>query len=280
MEFVKLVGPAGVFFIMFALGLNLSIKKFLKVLKNYKTLLTGLICQIIILPIIGLIAISTIELTPEFQFGIFLLVIMPSAAMSNYATKLIDANVPLSITLTSTCALLSFITVPLYLNLFSKYVYSNIFELNLFIFSIKTFLFITTPVFLGIFFRQKFPKFFEKRIFILDRFAFVVFLLIVFIAILMERNNLLNYFDDIGVVVIILISSIVITIFIITKIFINDLGSRRAILIEGLLQNGAMGFVVGSLIYSEVVYLIPIAIYSLLQYCALMFYIGNIKIKN
>ena len=280
MEFVKLVGPAGVFFIMFALGLNLSIKKFLKVLKNYKILLTGLICQIIILPIIGLIAISLIELTPEFQFGIFLLVIMPSAAMSNYATKLIDANVPLSITLTSTCALLSFITVPLYLNLFSKYVYANVFELNLFIFSIKTFLFITVPVFLGIFFRQRFPKFFEKRIFILDKFAFCIFLSIVFIAILMERNNLLNYFDDIGVVVIMLISFIVITVFIITKIFINDLGSRRAILIEGLLQNGAMGFVVGSLIYSEVVYLIPIAIYSLLQYCALMFYIGNIKIKN
>ncbi len=280
MEFVKLVGPAGVFFIMFALGLNLSIKKFLKVLKNYKTLLTGLICQIIILPIIGLIAISLIELTPEFQFGIFLLVIMPSAAMSNYATKLVDANVTLSIILTSTCALLSFITVPLYLNLFSKYVYANVFELNLFIFSIKTFLFITVPVFLGIFFRQRFPKFFEKRIFILDKFAFGIFLSIVFIAILIERNNLRNYFDDIGIVVIILISSIFITVFIITKIFINDLGSRRAILIEGLLQNGAMGFVVGSLIYSEVVYLIPIAIYSLLQYCALMFYIGNIKIKN
>ena len=128
MEFVKLVGPVGVSFIMFALGLNLSIKKFLKVLKNYKTLLTGLICQIIILPIIGLIAISLIELTPKFQFGIFLLLIMPSAAMSNYATKLIDANVPLSITLTSTCALLSFITVPLYLNLFSKFVYANVFE--------------------------------------------------------------------------------------------------------------------------------------------------------
>ena len=280
MEFVKLVGPVGVSFIMFALGLNLSIKKFLKVLKNYKTLLTGLICQIIILPIIGLIAISLIELTPEFQFGIFLLVIMPSAAMSNYATKLIDANVPLSITLTSTCALLSFITVPLYLNLFSKYVYANVFELNLFIFSIKTFLFITVPVFLGIFFRQKFPKFFEKRIFIFDKFAFGIFLLIVFIAILIERNSLLNYFDDIGVVVIILISSIFITVFIITKIFINDLSSRRAILIEGLLQNGAMGFVVGSLIYSDVVYLIPIAIYSLLQYCVLIFYIGNINIKD
>ena len=65
-----------------------------------------------------------------------------------------------------------------------------------------------------------------------------------------------------------------------SNIFVKDVASRRAILIEGLLQNGAMGFVIGSLIYSEVVYLIPIAIYALLQYCVLMFYIGNIKIKN
>ena len=84
----------------------------------------------------------------------------------------------------------------------------------------------------------------------------------------MEKNNLVEYFNDIGAVVVI------------TKIFIKDLQSRRAILIEAMLQNGAMGFVIGSLIYDEVVYLIPIAIYALMQYCALLFYIGTIKIKN
>ena len=36
MEFVKLVGPFGVFFIMFALGLNLSIKRFLRVFSRPK----------------------------------------------------------------------------------------------------------------------------------------------------------------------------------------------------------------------------------------------------
>ena len=61
---------------------------------------------------------------------------MPSAAMSNYATKLVNGNVSLSITLTSLCALLSFITVPLYLNLFGKYIYEDFFELNLITFSI------------------------------------------------------------------------------------------------------------------------------------------------
>ena len=83
-----------------------------------------------------------------------------------------------------------------------------------------------------------------------------------------------------GVVISIILASIIIVLTILLKLFIPDLKSRRAIFVEGILQNGAMGFVIGSLIYSEVVYLIPIAIYALLQYCVLLFYIGNIKIKN
>ena len=76
----------------------------------------------------------------EFQIGIFLLLIMPSAAMSNYATRIADGNVPLSICLTSICALMSFITVPLYLNFFfSNFLYNQTFELHLFTFSIKNF---------------------------------------------------------------------------------------------------------------------------------------------
>ena len=280
MEFVKLVGPVGVFFIMFALGLNLSVQKFKEVLKNPLVLITGFICQIIILPILGLIIISLIELSPEFQFGIFLLLIMPSAAMSNYATKLVEGNVPLSITLTSSCALISFITIPTYLYFFGKYFFMTNFQLDIFSFSLKTFLFITIPVLIGIFCIEKFSNFFKEKVFFLDRLAFGVFLLIVFIAIYMEKNNLVEYFNDIGAVIVIILLSIVISVFLITKIFIKDLKSKRAILIEAMLQNGAMGFVVGSLIYDEVVYLIPIAIYALMQYCALLFYIGNIKIKN
>ena len=65
MEFVKLVGPAGVFFIMFALGLNLTIRNFVKVFKSFENLIVGLICQIIILPVIGLILISLIRPSPS-----------------------------------------------------------------------------------------------------------------------------------------------------------------------------------------------------------------------
>ena len=280
MEFVKLVGPFGVFFIMYALGLNLSIKRFLRVFKNPKNFITGLLCQIVILPIIGLIVISLLPMDKEFQIGVFLLLIMPSAAMSNYATRIADGNVPLSICLTSICALFSFITVPIYLNFFSNFLYNQSFDLQLFTFSIKTFLFITMPVFIGIYCREKFSNFFKNLTFTLDRLAFVIFLIIVFIAIYTEKDNLVNYFDDVGVIMSLILILVFASSFLITQILIDDIPSKRAIRIEALLQNGAMGFVVGSLIFSEIQYLVPITIYALLQYCFLLFYLGNMKLKK
>ena len=280
MEFVKLVGPFGVFFIMFALGLNLSIRRFLRVFSKPKNFIVGLLCQIVLLPIIGLIVISYFPMEKEFQIGIFLLLIMPSAAMSNYATRIADGNVPLSISLTSICALVSFITVPLYLNFFSNFLYDQNFDLQLFAFSIKTFLFITLPVFIGIYLREKFSNFFRKYTFTLDRIAFVLFLIIVFIAIYTEKNNLISYFDDVGVIMSFVLVVVFLSSFIITQVFIHDTASKRAIRIEALLQNGAMGFVVGALIFTEIQYLVPITIYALLQYCFLLFYLGNMKLKK
>ena len=280
MEFVKLVGPAGVFFIMFALGLNLSLRDFVFVFRKPSNFFMGILCQSIILPIIGLLLISFVDISSEYKFGIFLLLIMPSAAMSSYATRLANGNVPLSISLTSTCALLSFITIPLYLVFFGKFISVTTLDLDLISFSFKTFLFITIPVIIGILCRRYFYKFFKGKFFILDRTALILFLFIIFIAIYTERNNLVGYFDDVGLVVIVLLVVVFTSVFFITNIFVQDFQSRRAIVIEGLLQNGAMGFVVGSILFQEVSYLVPIALYAIMQYTALLFYIGNLKLKN
>ena len=55
MEFVKTVGPLGMIFIMFSLGLNLSYKDFFEVLKKPRNLIIALICQMIMLPFIGIV---------------------------------------------------------------------------------------------------------------------------------------------------------------------------------------------------------------------------------
>ncbi len=278
MEFVKLVGPFGTIFIMFALGLNLTLKDFILTIKKPNNLIVGLFCQLIILPLIGLILVKIYPMRDEFQLGVFLLLILPSAVMSNYATKLVNGNVALSILLTSFCALTSFITIPIFLKLFSFFVFEGNFKLNLILFSIKMFLFISLPVILGVYIRYKFPNYIKEKTFALDKAALYIFLFIITYAIYTERMNLVGYFEDTGAISFVIVCLVLTTVYLTTQIFVENIGSRRAIRIEALLQNGAMGIVVGAQIFTEVIYITPIAIYALIQYIILMFYIGNISI--
>ena len=178
MEFVKTVGPLGMIFIMFSLGLNLSYKDFFEVLKKPKNLIVALICQMIMLPLIGIIIISFFPMQAEFQLGVFLLLILPSAVMSNYATKLVKGNVALSITITSICGLVSFITIPMFLKIYATFFSSVEFDLNLLKFSVRMFLFIALPTFVGILVRGNFKKFSEQNNLKFDKAAFFLFILI------------------------------------------------------------------------------------------------------
>ena len=92
--------------------------------------------------------------------------------------------------------------------------------------------------------------------------------------------NLVGYFEDTGAISFVIVCLVLSTVYLTTQIFVENTGSRRAIRIEALLQNGAMGIVVGAQIFSEVIYITPIAIYALIQYIILMFYIGNISIRR
>ena len=280
MEFVKLVGPFGTIFIMFALGLNLTLNDFTKVLKKPNNLIVGLFSQLLILPLIGLLFVKAYPMREEFQLGVFLLLTLPSAVMSNYATKLVHGNVALSIILTSLCALFSFITIPIFLSLFSIFIFEGNFEVDLLTFSLKLFLFMSFPTFLGVLLRSKYPKYISTKTFALDRAALFLFLFIIFYAIYTERFNLRSYFEDTGGISFIIVFLILILVFTVTDLFIEDTGSKRAIRIEALLQNGAMGIVVGAQIFDKIAYITPIAIYALVQYIVLMFYIGNINISK
>tara|TARA_B100002052_G_C15786013_1_gene553969 strand:- start:329 stop:1135 length:807 start_codon:yes stop_codon:yes gene_type:complete len=265
---------------MFALGLNLTLNDFTKVLKKPNNLIVGLFSQLLILPLIGLLFVKAYPMREEFQLGVFLLLTLPSAVMSNYATKLVHGNVALSIILTSLCALFSFITIPIFLSLFSIFIFEGNFEVDLLTFSLKLFLFMSFPTFLGVLLRSKYPKYISTKTFALDRAALFLFLFIIFYAIYTERFNLRSYFEDTGGISFIIVFLILVLVFTVTDLFIEDTGSKRAIRIEALLQNGAMGIVVGAQIFDKIAYITPIAIYALVQYIVLMFYIGNINISK
>ena len=199
---------------------------------------------------------------------------------SNYATKLVKGNVALSITITSFCALISFISIPIFLKIYSSFFTDVKFDLNLLKFSVRMFLFIALPTFVGILVRGNFKKFSERNNLRFDQAAFFLFILIVIIAIFTERNNLGGYFADVGAISFVVIVSILTTVYLVTRFTLKEIRVQRTIMIEAMLQNGAMGLIVGAQLFHKLEYMTPIAVYALIQYVALMFYIGNININR
>ncbi len=279
MEFVKLVGPFAIFFIMYSLGLKLSFINFLNLLKKPKNLIIGLICQSIFLPIIGLLIVSFYPMPNELKIGILLLLLLPSATISNYAAKLVDGNVSLSIAITTICSLLSIFTIPIGMTVLFKFVMNEqIQNFDVQSISVRIFIIITIPTILGIL-TNRFLKVFRQRIIVLfDKISLILFLGIISVAIYQERMNLGGYFEYVGIISPIILLFVLFVSIVLTKFFADGIDSQRTIVVECLLQNGAMGFIVGAQIFNEISYVTPIALYALLQYFVLAFYVANIKI--
>jgi len=279
MEFVKLVGPFAIFFIMYSLGLKLSFINFFDLLKNPKNLIIGLVCQSIFLPIIGLLIVSFYPMPNELKIGILLLLLLPSATISNYAARLVDGNVSLSIMMTIICSLFSIVTIPIGMTVLFEFVmHEQIQNFNVKLVSIRIFIIITIPTILGILTNRFFKIFKERVVLLFDKISLILFLGIISIAIYQERMNLGGYFEYVGIIAPIILIFVLLVSVIFTNFFVDGIDSQRTIVVECLLQNGAMGFIVSAQIFNDISYVTPIALYALLQYFVLAFYVANIKI--
>ena len=61
------------------------------------------------------------------------------------------------------------------------------------------------------------------------------------------------------------------------KIFKLNEQDKITVVIETVLQNGAMGLIVGGIIFDNVTYIMPVAAYALLQYLFILVYFSYVK---
>ncbi|REG83119.1 bile acid:sodium symporter family protein [Algoriphagus antarcticus] len=98
--------------IMFGMGTSMSIKDFLGVIKMPKGVLVGVMCQFSIMPFIGFTLASLSGFPSEIAAGIILIGCSPSGMASNVMSYLANANLALSITVTSITTLLAPFVTP------------------------------------------------------------------------------------------------------------------------------------------------------------------------
>ena len=270
MEIITKFAPFILFYIMLGIGMSVNLKNFVNVLKNLKILLIGLTSQIIILPSIGFLFAIFLTNDPVLKVGIILITSMPSAVSSNYITKLANGNIALSVSLTAVSAILSFITIPFIFIVVSPMIISDTTVLRDLIFlkvSMGLLFMTTVPVLIGIFINTKFSIFAEKISKFFSYSSFFLFLLIIFGAWISEWSTINQLYKSLGLLLVFLTATILIIVNILVNIFNLNLQNKRTIIIETLIQNGAMAIIVGELTLGfGGGYMSVAAVYALLQY--------------
>ena len=112
MNIVTTIAPFALALIMLGLGASLTAKDFLRVFQNPKEFFIGLICQLIILPLVGYLLIISLKTPVELALGVMLIAAAPGGVTSNVLTKFANGDVALSISLTAFTSLISIISVP------------------------------------------------------------------------------------------------------------------------------------------------------------------------
>lgn len=93
--------------IMFGMGTTMSLKDFATVFKTPKGVFIGVSAQLLIMPLVGFALAKMSPFPPEIAAGVVLIGCSPSGVASNVMAYLANANVALSITITSIATLLA-----------------------------------------------------------------------------------------------------------------------------------------------------------------------------
>ena len=268
MNIVTTIAPVALSLIMLGLGASLTVKDFTRVVQNPKDFFIGLICQLILLPIIAYFLIIILRTPIELALGVMLIAAAPGGVTSNVLTKFADGDVALSITLTAITSLISIVSVPyvvfLSIELFDiTYVKKEVSMLSI---SLKMFFVVTVPVMIGMLIRKFADNFIISNIKIINKISIGLFL-IVFIAIYIEEwDSIVMFITKAGLVAFILNVTMMVLAFYIAKFFATGVAQRRCISLEAGLQNGTLAVFVGIQLFGEnMTYMVPTAAYALIM---------------
>ena len=271
--------PIALAFIMLSLGLGLTGTDFLRVIKQPKDFFVGAISQIILLPVIAFALIKVWAISPELAVGVMIIAAAPGGVTSNILTSFARGDVALSISLTAIISLLSVITIPFIiftsLNLLGLENIST--NISLMKMALSMFFIVTVPVIIGMLFRKFFSNAAIKFEVISKKISAVLFVIVLIGAILAERENVISYFAQAGLITLVLNIVMMLVAFYVAQIMGTGIAQKKCIAIECGLQNGTLAIFVGTALFGGGTYIVPAATYSLIMFVTSLIFVFFVK---
>ena len=154
-------------------------------------------------------------------------------------------------------------------------------DISLFSMSRDMFLIVTVPVILGMLFRKFSSGVALKLEPIAKKISTGLFVLVLLGAIAKQRENIIPYFAQAGLITLALNVIMMLVAYYLAKLLASGVQQKRCITIECGLQNGTLAIVVATLIFGEEsLEMIPAATYSLIMFATSLIFVYFVRKKN
>ncbi|MEM1123958.1 MAG: bile acid:sodium symporter family protein, partial [Bacteroidota bacterium] len=243
-------------FLMFGVALDIKVRDFKQLFINPRPPVIGLISQLILLPILTLGLTFVLNVQPSIALGMILIAACPGGNVSNFAVHLSKGNTALSVLMTSVSTLMAIFMTPLLFGLLTQFV-PNTSDLGQSISvdpveMIQTILkLVVLPLSIGMSINHFYPKLTEKIQSPTKILSIIIFFGIVFFGIKGNWDNILNYLDDVFMIVLVHNSLAFLLGFSWAKLNKMSLANTKAITIETGIQNSGLALIIALNFFSD-----------------------------
>ena len=263
--------PLSLVFIMFTLGLGLTSSDFTNLIYKPKPFFIGIMNQMLILPLVAFIVISTLGITKEVAVGMMILASCPGGVTSNMITKLAQGDTALSISYTAVISILTIFTLPIITGVsMNHFMGADAPPLNILSLGLTMFFITAVPVGIGMLVRSKKKSFADTFDPTATRISTVLFVIIILGALASEWDTFVNNFFQLGPAIVLLIVIMLFVAYTSSNWLKMNKKQSITVAIESGIQNGTVGITVGNLILNPAsglsILSIPSGVYSILMY--------------
>lgn len=246
---LKLFLPLSLAFIMFSLGITLTLQDFKRVAQMPRAFSVGMLGQLLLLPTVAFLILQVVELEPTMAFGVMLLAFAPGGVTSNMLTRFGGGSVALAVSLTAVTSVLCVLTVPLFAAAAASYFLGAAMpKIDVTSISISMALITAVPVAMGVTVNHLAPSFASKISKVVEVLASVLFVVIVLGAVVTNWSLLMANILELGPVLILLNVVMLMIGYGGAKMMKLSHPDSVAIAIEVGVQNASLGITVGALI--------------------------------
>ena len=258
--------PIALAIIMFGLGLDLTFNDFRRVGRHPRAVAVALGCQLVLLPAVCFGLVVLLDLPALLGIGMLLLAASPGGTSANLFSHLFRGDVALNITLTALNSVIALFTLPLVTGLAIGY-YDRGDDVTLpFGEVVQVFAIVLIPVVIGMVVRARNAAFAGRMERPVRIGSAVILAVLVFGILLDQRENVGEYFADVGLAAGLFCAISLVVGYVVPKALGIQEDQAIASSMEIGVHNATLAIFVAVEVLDETEISIPAAVYSLFMF--------------